>query len=210
MWAISDGSNYIGVNSENVPTRVGNKSRALFFEEYSKAENYIKNIKATLRKFRWEVVEFKTGQPPTPPTPTFQETDLENDDFNISEFFCTAITTISQLRDYAKNMEQAEKEYNLKIQDVRHYKRDSRTKLNAIQLQRLEQYEIKLERERWECKSNGIIAKMFIEDFSRLEDRQWIKEIKAVKESEYKPKVLSYEVLDEIVGKVSKSEREVS
>ena len=132
---------------------------------------------------------------------TYVETELEKSGFDISNFFNEAIKIISQLRDYAKNMEYLEQEYNKKILDVRHYKRDVNTKLNAIQLQRLEQFEIQLERERYECKSNRIIADMFLLDLNRMENINYIEVMKRVKDSEYKPEIFTFELLDEIVGK---------
>ena len=129
------------------------------------------------------------------------ETELEKAGFDISEFFNNAIQTISELGNYASNMNFLEQEYNKKILDVRHYKRDANTKLNAIQLQRLEQFEIQLERERYECKSNRKIAEIFLADLSRLENIKYIEIVKNIKESEYKPEILTYEMLDDIVGK---------
>ena len=98
-----------------------------------------------------------------------------------------------------------EQEYNKKILDIRHYKREINTKLSAIQLQRLEQFEIQLERERYECKSNRIIAEIFLSDLKRLENINYIDVVKNVKESEYKPEIFTYEFLDEIVGKKRKA-----
>lgn len=139
---------------------------------------------------------------------TYVETELEKTGFNISDFFNNTIKTVSELRVYAKNMSYLEQEYNKKILDVRHYKRDTNTKLNAIQLQRLEQFEILLERERYECKSNRMIAEIFLTDLNRLENIKYIEVVKNVKESEYKPEILTYEMLDGIVGK--KRERKIS
>lgn len=207
MYVLSNGHSYIGVNGENIATSVSNIKKALSFSEEKKASNYRDNLKSTLRKFNWQIVKIEEDIEPDRveneecDTHTYVETQLEESGFNVSEFFNNAVTTISQLRDYANNMNFLEQEYNKKISDVRHYKRDSRTKLNAIQLQRLEQFEIKLERERYECKSNRIIAQYFLNDLARLEDVQSMEVIKNIKESEYKPKVFTYELLDEIVGK---------
>ena len=207
MYVLNNGHRYIGVNSDNVQTSVSNIKKALHFSDGKKASNYKDNLKTTLKKFNWQIVKVdddtinndteieNTGEY------IYVETPLEKSGFDISKFFNEAIETVSQLRDYANNMNFLEQEYNRKISDVRHYKRDSRTKLNAIQLQRLEQFEIKLERERYECKSNRIIAQYFLNDLARLEDVQSMEVIKNIKESEYQPRVLTYELLDEIVGK---------
>lgn len=206
MYLLSNGHSYIGVNCDNIATSVGNINKALTFSEEKKAANYRDNLKSTLKKFNWQIVKIEDSienndESENDKEYTYIETDLEKNNVNISEFFNNAIRTISQLRNYANNMGFLEQEYNKKILDVRHYKRDSRTKLSAVQLQRLEQFEIQLERERYECKSNRMIAEIFLADFKRLENINYVEVIKNIKESEYKPEILTYELLDEIVGK---------
>ena len=210
MYVLSNGHSYIGVNSDNVPTSVSNIKKALHFSDGKKASNYKDNLKTTLKKFNWQIVKVdddtinndteieNTGEY------IYVETPLEKSGFDISKFFNEAIETVSQLRDYANNMDFLEREYNQKILDVRHYKRDINTKLSAIQLQRLEQFEIQLERERYECKSNRMIAEIFLTDLKRLENIKYIEVVRNIKESEYKPEILTYEMLDEIVGKKRK------
>ena len=207
MYLLSNGHSYIGINSDNVATSVGNINKALTFTEEKRAENYRDNLKSTLRKFNWQIIEIKDDiktedvEDVECDIPKYVETELEKSDFNISEFFNNAVKTVSQLKDYASNMSFLEQEYNKKILDVRHYKRDIKTKLCAVQLQRLEQFEIQLERERYECKSNRMIAEIFLTDLNRLENIKYVEVIKNIKESEYKPEILTYEMLDEIVGK---------
>ena len=207
MYVLSNGHSYIGVSPENVATSVSNIKKALSFSDEKKASNYKDNLKSTLRKFNWEIVKIDDVSDETQTEVqseeeyTYVETELEKAGFDISNFFNNAIETISQLRDYAKNMGILEQEYNKKILDVRHYKRDINTKLSAVQLQRLEQFEIQLERERYECKSNRMIAEIFLTDLKRLENINYVEVVKNIKESEYKPEILTYELLDEIVGK---------
>ena len=210
MYVLSNGHSYIGVNSDNVPTSISNIKKALLFSDEKKASNYKDNLKTTLRKFNWQIVrvEDETENIDTKTENigeyTYVETDLEKSGFDISKFFNNAVNTVSQLRDYANNMNFLEQEYNKKILDVRHYKRDINTKLSAIQLQRLEQFEIQLERERYECKSNRMIAEIFLTDLKRLENTKYIEVVRNIKESEYKPEILTYEMLDSIVGKKRK------
>ena len=210
MYVLSNGHSYIGINSDNVPTSVSNIKKALLFSDEKKASNYKDNLKTTLRKFNWQIVKVKdeTENIDTKTENigeyTYVETDLEKSEFDISKFFNNAVNTVSQLRDYANNMNFLEQEYNKKILDVRHYKRDVNTKLSAIQLQRLEQFEIQLERERYECKSNRMIAEIFLADLKRLENTKYIEVVRNIKESEYKPEILTYEMLDSIVGKKRK------
>ena len=207
MYVLTNGHGYIGVNEDNVATTVRNTKNALLFSEEKKAYNYRANLKSTMRRFNWRIIKIdqelgadvennSKGEPVV--------TDLEECGIDLAQFFTNTISTISQLRNYAKNMQFKEQEYNKKIKDVRHYKRDRRVKLNAIQLQRLEQFEIKLERERYECKSNRLIAETFLLDMNRLENSNYVEVIKAIKESEYQPSILSYEFLDGIVGRKAK------
>ena len=215
MYILSNGHSYIGINSQNVATSVSNINKALQFSEEKKALNYKENLKSTLRKFNWDVVKVSSSFSSSGTgidkdnedvenldvIYTYKETELEKSGFDISKFFNETIKTISQLREYANNMGYLEQEYNRKILDVRHYIRDEKTKLNAVQMQRIGYFLRQLERERYECKSNRMIAEMFLSDFNRMEDTNYIEAIKKIKESEYKPKVLSYEILDEIAGK---------
>ena len=207
MYYLYNGHSYIGVDSNNVATSVSNIKKALPFSDERKATNYLENLKTTLRKFNWQIVMTEDEDENIEQNCenvgeyTYVETELEKSGFDISKFFNNAIETVSQLRDYANNMGYLEREYNQKILDVRHYKRDINTKLSAIQLQRLEQFEIQLERERYECKSNRTIAEIFLNDLNRLENVKYLEVVRNVKESEYKPEILTYELLDEIVGK---------
>lgn len=210
MYYLYNGHSYIGVDDNNVATSVSNIKKAIPFSDEKKATNYLGNLKATLRKFDWQIVKIEDDSENCDENCenvgeyTYVETELERSGFDISKFFNDTIETVSQLRDYANNMGYLEREYNQKILDVRHYKRDIKTKLSAVQLQRLEQFEIQLERERYECKSNRMIAEIFLTDLSRLENAKYLEVVRNVKESEYKPEILTYEILDEIVGKKKK------
>lgn len=210
MYYLYNGHSYIGVGSNNSATSVSNINRALQFSEEKKALNYRDNLKNTLKKFDWQVVKIEDEIENVEQNCendgeyTYEETELEKSGFNISKFFNETIETVSQLRNYANNMGYLEKEYNQKILDVRHYKRDINTKLSAVQLQRLEQFEIQLERERYKCKSDRMIAEVFLNDLNRLENVKYLEVVKNIKESQYKPEILTYELLDDIVGRKQK------
>ena len=160
MYLLSNGHSYIGTDSNNAATSVSNIKKAIMFSDEIKATNYLENLKTTLRKFNWQIIKVEDEPEDIEQDCEnvgeyiYEETQLEKSGFDISKFFNEAIETVSQLRNYANNMMYLEKEYDKKILDVRHYKRDIKTKLSAVQLQRLEQFEIQLERERYECKSN--------------------------------------------------------
>ena len=210
MYYLCNGHNYIGVDSTKTATSVGNIKKAIPFTDERKAANYLDNLKTTLRKFNWQIIKFEDEIDDIEQNCenigeyTYEETNLEKVGFDISKFFNEAIETVSQLRCYANNMRYLEKEYDKKILDVRHYKRDINTKLSAVQLQRLEQFEIQLERERYGCKSNRMIAEIFLNDLSRLENVKYLEVIRNINESQYKPEILTYELLDDIVGKKTK------
>lgn len=205
MYLLSDGHNYIGLTNDSAQTTVKNIKQAMSFSDEKKAMNYRDNLKSTLKKFNWQIVKteetVKDEEVIDGGIYDYIETELEKSGFDISNFFTNTIKTVCQLRNYANNMGFLEQQYNKKILDVRHYKRDINTKLNAIQLQRLEQFEIQLERERYECKSNRMIAEIFLADLKRLENINYVEVVRNVKESEYKPEIYTYEMLDEIVGK---------
>lgn len=213
MYALSNGNTYIGINSQKVATSVSNVKKALMFSEEKKALNYMDNLKNTLKKFNWHVVnleaesEFCETSETVESQDTYIETELEKSNFDISKFFKETIATISQLRDYSKNMNFLEQEYNKKILDVRHYIRDENTKLNAVQMQRIGYFLQQLERERYECKSNRLIAEIFLSDLNNLENINYVEEIRSIKESKYNPKILTYEMLDEIAGKRSNCDK---
>lgn len=206
MYVLSDGDTYIGVDNSNVATRVTDVDKALTFSDEQRAKNYRNNLKSSFKKSRWNVVNIESViqddiEPAEKEDYIYEETQLERDNIDIYDFFLKTIQTMSQLKQYIGNMYYMERQYNQEILDVRHYKRDVRTKLNAIQLQRLEQFEIQLERERHEYKQNRIIAEVFYNNYDRLENVNYLEVIKRIRESEYKPKILTYEFLDEIVGK---------
>lgn len=207
IYRITDGSNYIGLSSEGCQTAVKNLGKAVEFSEKQKAVNYLNNIKSTLKKFNWSIVEEESGGEKDISDMEcieYVETELEKSGFDISKFFKETIKTISQLRGYAANMGYLEKEDNKKILDVRHYIRDEKVKLNAIQMQRIGYYLRQLEKERYEHKSNRMIAEIFLSDLKRLDNINYIEVVKNVKESEYVPEILTYEMLDEIVGRGKK------
>ena len=212
MYMLSNGHSYIGINGENVATSVSNVNKALQFTEEKKALNYMNNLKNTLKKFNWQVIKLEPenesceNAESDEDSEIYSETELEKSGFDIFAFFKDTITTISQLRDYAKNMKILEQEYNKKILDVRHYIRDESIKLNAIQMQKVGYFLQKLERERYECKGNRMIAQIFLSDLNNLGNIDYVEEIRNIKESIYNPKILTFEMLDEISGKRGKND----
>lgn len=203
-------SSYIGIDSQNVATCVSTIAKALKFTERSKAENYKDNLKSTLKRFAWEVKPLDEESATTEkcenlePEENYVETDLEKSGLDISRFFIDAVQTLSQLKDYVKNMHLLEQEYNKKILDIRHYIRDESVKLSAVQMQRIGYFLQQIERERYECKSNRLVAEIFLSDLNNLENINYVEEIKSIKESKYNPRIFTYEMLDEIVGKKAK------
>ncbi len=207
IYRITDGNNYIGMTPAGCQTAVKSLNKAIMFNEKQKAINYLNNLKATLRKFDWSIVAEEIDDKKDISNIEdieYEETELEKSGFDISKFFSDTIKTISQLRDYAKNMGYIEQEYNKKILDTRHYIRDEKTKLNAIQMQRIGYFLQQLERERYESKSNRMIAEIFLADLKRMENINYIEVVKNVKESEYVPEILTYEMLDKIAGRRAK------
>ena len=59
MYYLYNGHNYIGVDETNTATSVNNIKKALPFTDEKRASNYLDNLKATLRKFNWKIVEIE-------------------------------------------------------------------------------------------------------------------------------------------------------
>lgn len=205
-----NGNRYIGIDSQNVATCVSTIAKALKFTERSKAENYKDNLKNTLKRFNWKVETLGEEAAGIEKCENLEqeedyvETELEKSGLDISRFFIDAVQTLSQIKDYVKNMHILEQEYNKKILDIRHYIRDKDVKLSAVQMQRIGYFLQQIERERYECKSNRLVAEIFLSDLNNLENINYVEEIKSIKESKYNPRIFTYEMLDEIVGKRAK------
>ena len=135
------------------------------------------------------------------------KTIIENEDFDFAEYVKNAIQIFSQLEIFAENMAYLEQECDLKILDIRHYKRDYNTRLNAIEAQRLEYYEQELERERIKYKKNKTIARLLLKDFMRLKDKRVIRFIENICNSEYRYRRISKEDIESII-KTKKSKLE--
>lgn len=61
MYYISNGQHFIGYGVGNVPTTVANYKNAVSFAEEKKANNFIGNLKNTLKRFDWQVVDIDEG-----------------------------------------------------------------------------------------------------------------------------------------------------
>jgi hypothetical protein len=128
------------------------------------------------------------------------KTALEDEDFDLYEFLHNALNVFSQLENFIENMTYLERETDLKLLDLRHYKRDKRTKLNAIQMQKLAYYEQELERERKEYKTNRILASIFSKDINRIKNRQFVKIIDKIANSEYRYRRLDKGEIEDIIS----------
>lgn len=222
MFVLSNGCGFIGLRKDNnCPTTVGSVNQALMFAEKQKALNYKENLKNTLRRFNWEVVELNDGQIKNEKVETLsknilnveKETSnmsskisdkLDMDNFNIYEFATSATLTLSKLKEYLDFSLKQEIEWTDKINDIRHYLRDNCGKLNAIQMQRVGYFLQKLEKERYDYKSNRLISELLLEDFNRMKNPGFVCKIKKIKESKYQPRIYSYELIDEISGRKGK------
>ncbi|MBU5333565.1 hypothetical protein KQI61_15300 [Anaerocolumna aminovalerica] len=129
-----------------------------------------------------------------------EKTYMENEDFNIAEFMKLAIKVFSQLDTYIENMAYLEREIDLKILDIRHFKRDDSTKMNAIEAQSLEYYEQELERERIFYKKNRLICENFQRDINNIKDEQYINKIDNIQNSEYRYRRLSKEQINDLIS----------
>ena len=208
-YILTNNGMYIGIdNSSGRATSYTSKSKAIIFDTEKKAQNFKANLKATMKRFDWNIVEVAT--PDEEIEDYFDELNIDKEDidafvrdenFDVLEFVKNTVQTTSQLKYYIKYMKFLEHQRDLMITDIRHYKRDEKTKLNAIQLKNLAQYETVLEKERYKYKSNHLIAELYLNNLSILDNQELIERAEFIKNSEYKPRILTYEMIDEIVGK---------
>lgn len=136
------------------------------------------------------------------------KTILEDNDFDFVEYIKNAIKIFSQLEIFAENMAYLEQECDLKILDIRHFKRDENTRLNAIEAQRLEYFEQELERDRIKYKRNKIISKILLKNFKRLKDERFINIIDKINNTEYRYRRMSRDDIEKII-KTKKNKLEV-
>jgi len=126
------------------------------------------------------------------------KTYMEINNFDIAEFFHTAIKVFSQLDAYIENMSYLEREIDLKLLDLRHYKRDKSTKLNAVSMQKVGYYEQELERERKIYKVNKIIGSIFKKDITRLHNKMYLRVVDNICNSEYRYRRIGREDMDDM------------
>lgn len=113
------------------------------------------------------------------------KTIMEEDGFDFPKYIKETIFRFSQLENYVENMAYNEQETDLKILDLRHFKRDENTKLNAIEAQSLEYLEQELERERINYKRNKIIGAIILKKINRIQDASYVKIVDNLVNSQY-------------------------
>lgn len=127
------------------------------------------------------------------------KTFMEDEEFDLAEFLSTAVRVFSQLDKYAENMAYMEREMDLAINDMRHFNRDEKTKLNAIQMQSFGYCVQEMERMRKKYKTNKILASIFTKDIKRLKNKSFVKVINNITESEYKYRRLDMETIANMI-----------
>lgn len=167
----------------------------------------MKCIPIAIKSYNWEVYDLDEGSEDCimPELKKFgnptKSTDLEDEDFDICEFFTSIIGIMSQLDRFIANMASNEQIADMKILDVRHYIRDNNHRLSAIQMQRLGYYLQDLEKERYEYKAKRLIASMFANNIDALKDKNNIDKMNDVLTSKYRPKVLDDTDIEYIINK---------
>lgn len=152
----------------------------------------------------------KTPHLPDERNPYTYYNKLEVDilDVDMAGILQLASKIISEIDKQYENMRYLEKEMDLRICDTRHFKKNDDTKLSAIAAQRLEYYEQKLDVKRDIYKKNRLILELFKDDISKFKDKNFPNEIKAIKNTPYQYRRISYEVLkDYCNGKYRKEKK---
>lgn len=206
-YVLTDDNFFIGKDFRERPTAVTAKEKAYTFKTGVSAENFLRCIPDTIKKYNWKVCdldeysdEFMPAEIKKFKNPT-KVTDLEDENFDICEFFTQTIQVMSQIDRFIANMVSNEQIVDMKILDVRHYIRDNNHRLSAIQMQRLGYYLQDLEKERYNYKSKRLIASMFANSIDALKDKNSIDKMNDVVTSKYRPKVLDDTDIEYIINK---------
>ena len=205
MYVITDNKIFLGKDFRGRPNIVTSKAKASVFKTETGADNYLKHLPEIYKNYQWQIcwfddagessdMEIKTFGNPT------KTTTLEDEDFDICDFFSKTIEVMSQIDRYISNMMNNEQIVDMKILDIRHYIRDNNHKLNAIQMQRLGYYLQDLEKERYRYKSNRLIASMFAYNIEALKDKGNIEKMQNIMTSKYNPKILGDTDIEHIIN----------
>ncbi len=208
MYVLTSNNFYIGTDYRGCPNTVTSKTNALTFKTRVAAVNYLSCIPCSLKNFNWSISSYDEDTDEIDFVPELKKfgnptktTSLEDDDFDICEFFSNTINVMSQLDRFIANMTDKEQITDMKILDIRHYIRNNNHKLNAVQMQRLGYYLRDLEKERYRYKSNRLIASMFASNIDALKDKKNIQKMTDVITSKYNPKILDDNDIEYIINK---------
>ncbi len=206
-YVLTDNNFFIGKGFRGRPTAVTTKEKAFTFKTIVAADNFLTCLPGEIKNYNWEVCdlderndEFMMPEVKKFGNPT-KTTSLEDENFDICEFFTNAVKVMSQIDRFIANMVSNEQIVDMKILDVRHYIRDNNHRLSAIQMQRLGYYLQDLEKERYDYKSKRLIASMFANSIEALKDKNNIDKMNDVVTSKYRPKVLDDTDIEYIINK---------
>ena len=206
-YVITDDNFFIGKDFKGrfIPVTVTEK--ACTFKTGVAADNFLRNIPNEIKKYNWKVFdlnertdEFTMSEIKKFGNPT-KTTTLEDENFDLCEFFTQTIQVMSQLDRFIANMVSNEEIVDLKILDIRHYIRDNNHRLSAIQMQRLGYYLQDLEKERYNYKSQRQIAQIFTSNINALKEKNSIDKMENLLTSKYNPRVLDDTDIEYIINK---------
>ncbi len=211
-YILTDNNFFIGKGFRGRPTAVTAKEKAFTFSARISAENFLTCLPGEIKNYNWYVLlcdedikEERNNDDMLTEVKKFgnttKTTTLEDENFDIREFFTNVVEVMSQLDRFIANMVSNEEIVDMKILDVRHYIRDNNHRLSAIQMQRLGYYLQDLEKERYEYKSKRLIASMFASNIETLKDKNNIDKMDNVVTSKYRPKVLDDTDIEYIINK---------
>lgn len=206
-YVLTDNNFFIGKGFRGRPTTVTTKEKAFTFKTIAAADNFLTCLPGEIKDYNWKVCDMdeRNGEFIMPEVKKFgnptKTTSLEDENFDICDFFTHTIQVMSQIDRFIANMVSNEQIADMKILDVRHYIRDNNHRLSAIQMQRLGYYLQELEKERYDYKSKRLIASMFASNIDALKDKNNIDKMNDVITSKYRPKVLDDTDIEYIINK---------
>lgn len=205
MYVITNGNRYIFRTDGGYAKKVESKEEATLFQTEKDAVNYLKSSRMKWfrnneeKKFKVIYVQSDNSHKNNAVNSTIENKTSLEESVDFIDFMKSTISILSELKQFKDNMEALEEQENLKILDYRHYNRE-KNKLNGVAEQRLGYCLRNSELSRKEYKRNRLIAEVVLKNPSKLFDIGTLILIDKIMNTEYKPRILSFDTIDEQIG----------
>lgn len=209
MYVITNGDRYIFRTPSGYAKKVEKEDEATLFQLEKDAVNYLKSSRMKWfrnnekNKFGIVCVESDNSKDNSnknnDENSTIENKTMLEDHVDFIDFMKSTISLLAELEQFKDNMKALEEEENLKILDYRHYNRE-KNKLNGVAEQRLRYCLRDSELSRKEYKRNRLIAEIILKNPNRLFETDTLNLINKIMDTEYKPRILSFDTIDKQIG----------